>query len=51
MHKPFVALGGVLAMLPLAGCSGGTPAYVELQNSIKRNIVKDDQRPVRSVET
>ncbi len=49
MHKPFLALGSVLAMLPLAGCSGNTPAYVDLQNSIKQSIVKDDQRPVRSV--
>lgn len=49
MHKPWVGLGGALAVLALAGCSSGTPAYVELQDSIKRAIIRDDRRPVQSV--
>ncbi len=50
MHKPWLALSGVVVeLLLVAGCSSGTPAYVELQDSIKRSIIRDDQRPVRSV--
>jgi hypothetical protein len=33
----------------LGGCGGDTPAYVELQNSIKTSILRDDHRPVDSV--
>jgi hypothetical protein len=49
MHTGTLALCGALALL-IAGCAGDTPAaYVQLQDSIKQSIVKDDQRPVQSV--